>query len=242
MAELVVDYLEGPPHPDPLFSYGGVYRASSEADQHFADAEPPTHDAWRHEGLSGESRSIVQKARDFVLRRLNERFKVDPAGPVEAEVGLGMASRRLSGLVAGVKSTGPDPVGVPGSGSGSGEGGGGGAGKNSPAARLVEGPWISAWGDGVAIIGRVAVYRPDEIGSLRGHIDVVLDGGGRESSAPAGALAPQIIGWVPVDRPADLRPGAELTSLEVGEFLMVAEMRDDVVTRLRLEIEGPGDG
>jgi hypothetical protein len=237
MAELVVDYLEGPPHPDPLFSYGGVYRASGEADQHFADAEPPTHDAWRHEGLSGESRSIVQKARDYVLRRLNEKFKVDPAAPVEAEVGLGMASRRLSGLVAGVHSTGPDPVGEHGGDSGTGSAGGGGAGKNSAAARLVEGPWIAPWGDGVAILGRVSVYRADEVRLIRARIDIVLDGGGRESSAPAGVLPPQVIGWAPVDRPAELKPGAELRSPENGEFLVVAELHDDVVTRLRLEIE-----
>ncbi len=44
--DLVVNYRPGEPMSNELLQYGGVFRADSDADLHFAEAEPPTHDDW----------------------------------------------------------------------------------------------------------------------------------------------------------------------------------------------------
>lgn len=58
--ELVVDYLEGPPPPEGGTEWAGVFRADDDQDQHFAPAEPPTHDSWNPDLLpKGPGRTIV---------------------------------------------------------------------------------------------------------------------------------------------------------------------------------------
>jgi hypothetical protein len=78
VAELVVDYLPGPPHSDPRLAYAGVFKASEDADALFASAEPPTHDDWIAKGLSGTARGVVQGARTFMQKQLDERLGLGP--------------------------------------------------------------------------------------------------------------------------------------------------------------------
>lgn len=69
-ADLVVEYVAGDAPPNELLQYGAVFRASAEANQYFAEAEPPTHDAWVLEGLTGTSRGVLILARKFVREKL----------------------------------------------------------------------------------------------------------------------------------------------------------------------------
>jgi hypothetical protein len=100
--ELVVDYLAGPEHVDPLFGYAGVFRASKDADTYFAGAEPPTHDDWVEKGLSGTARGVVQGSRRFIHKQL-EPFTTRPstADGSATDLGLGPLALRLSGIVPG---------------------------------------------------------------------------------------------------------------------------------------------
>jgi hypothetical protein len=70
-ADLVVTYKPGEPMSNELLQYGGVFRASSQADPQFAEAEPPTHDDWVSKGLTGTSRGVVQLALRFISEKLN---------------------------------------------------------------------------------------------------------------------------------------------------------------------------
>ena len=76
--ELVVDYHVGEEHPDPRFGYAGVFLASREADDVFGRAEPPTHDAWVLEGLTGTDYGVVSQLKAFLRNRIQE--EVQPKG------------------------------------------------------------------------------------------------------------------------------------------------------------------
>ena len=179
---------------------------------------------------------VVRRARDYVQRVLRERFAVALASTPGSEAGLGNASRRLSGLVAGVSSTAPDPS--PGAGGdGGGAGGTSGGGGVAPAASLVGAPFIGSFGDSVAVFARVAIHDAARIAHLSASIDVVVEGGGREVARPAGAQVPSILGWSPVDAPNSVIDGAKLLEPSNGDWLIVAELHDDVVTRFRLTVE-----
>ncbi|MFD0740785.1 hypothetical protein ACFQ1L_01510 [Phytohabitans flavus] len=101
MAELVADYLECTPHPDPLFGYAGVFKASREADHYFAGAEPPTHDDWVEKGLTGTARGVVWGARRSITKQIQEIVTPRPIAGGAGTAGLGEIARRLSGLIPG---------------------------------------------------------------------------------------------------------------------------------------------
>src|SRR5690606_15022491 len=107
-AELIVAYREGPVHPDPMLQYGGVFRSDRDVDNHFADAEPPTHDDWVAAQLDGEGRSIVRVA----LRRIDERMRAIAAGTDQkpsshyTQVPLGALSSEFATLISSVAGTG----------------------------------------------------------------------------------------------------------------------------------------
>lgn len=228
-AGLVVDYLPGPPSPDPLFCYAGVFEASAEADPFFSAAEPPTHDAWNPEGLERNSRLVVNGAREFIRKSLSRRFGslAQPANTSSTD-GLGRASQRLSRLVSDVTGTGAavasrsDPRERSGST------------PVIPKAVITGEPWISELGDGIAVFVRVFV--PASSNGTHGHLDVVLGGGGRETSAPLGAFVPSIKGWLRTDDPAIWVEGATLEpSNQDADWLLVGDFDDGIVTRFRVD-------
>ncbi len=101
-AELVVCYHAGPKPPAEQVSYAGVFRVDPELDSVFADAEPPTHDAWRWQSLEGPARTLVRQT----FTKLKERMDIlvgvnDGVRGGSAEVPLGAASRTFASLVAG---------------------------------------------------------------------------------------------------------------------------------------------
>ena len=73
--ELVVDYLAGPPPVEGGTEWAGVFRVRSENDEHFALAEPPTHDSWRPELLpKGQGRTIVKVGLREIRQALDSRW------------------------------------------------------------------------------------------------------------------------------------------------------------------------
>ncbi|WP_432564793.1 hypothetical protein [Kineococcus sp. SYSU DK003] len=99
-ADLVVDYLEGESASDEMIQYGAVFKASGEADPYFAEAEPPTHDSWVTNGLSGTALGVVRLANSFIRDELRSRvLSSRPTRPV-GDVPLAGLATRLSGLLA----------------------------------------------------------------------------------------------------------------------------------------------
>src|SRR3954451_19630927 len=99
--ELVVRYHEGPTTPSLHSVYAGVFRADDELDEVYAASEPPTHDNWVHEQLTGHARTFVR----VTCTRLREQlaaFRAAVAGAVSttSTAALGAASSFLGGLVA----------------------------------------------------------------------------------------------------------------------------------------------
>lgn len=116
-ADLVVDYQAGDAPGDEAIQYGAVFRASKEADPHFANAEPPTHDDWVVTGLRGTARGVVVLANGFVKDQLKDRRGDEGPRPA-GEAPLAALAGRLSGLMTGEGDmaenstpTGPPPGG-----------------------------------------------------------------------------------------------------------------------------------
>ncbi|SDF83121.1 hypothetical protein [Pseudonocardia oroxyli] len=99
--ELVVCYLEGPETGSVNRAYAGVFRAVDELDDVFAASEPPTHDQWVSQQLSGHDRTFVNVTLKRIKERLS-RFRGSAATTVRPESGvaLGAASNFLGGIVA----------------------------------------------------------------------------------------------------------------------------------------------
>ncbi|GIF96589.1 hypothetical protein [Catellatospora citrea] len=218
VAELVVDYLIGPSHPDARFAYGGVFKASEDADALFASSEPPTHDDWVAKGLSGTARGVVQGARSFVQKQLDERLGHGPqAGGVGGQ-GLGQLASFLAGVVPGrifgqaaggteagdgerdgVAGGWTGEVDVSGAASaGSGPGGGTAAGaalRRGGRPRVTGTPMLQVHQGLAYLVATVKVPGADVARILSADVDVVVEGGGRESEAPLGAAVPEIMQW-----------------------------------------------
>ncbi len=230
-AELVVDYLPGPEHPDPVFSYGGVFRSSPESDEHFAAAEPPTHDDWVEAGLRGTNRGVVQNARHFIRRALEEKFGVAVSGQARGTSGLGVVAARLARLTPGISASGATrsssrPV------SAVGRRREGAPLKN---ARILEGPALQVFGDRPFVVMRVSIPGSASDRVWRAETSVVLDGGGRESASFIGARTPAVLEWRPIDggpsvggSAITLGPGAD------SEWWVYATYVEDAVVRVSI--------
>ncbi|WP_315093519.1 hypothetical protein [uncultured Cellulomonas sp.] len=252
-AELVVDYFEGPEHPDPLLGYAGVFLASHEADSDFAASEPPTHDDWVERGLVGRQRGVVRDSRAFIRSAVGA-YLPDSVGPGVALAGLGQFSAQLAGLsttsglgVGGVARVGPADPAVPGKAEGSGEGTASGATsrpasgrRQSRRASIIEGPAVRLQGDRPMVVAHVSV--PPAPGARRLTItpQVVLEGGGRESDPPSGASALQIVGWWQLDHDVWASTGSSLTvapSTSERVFGFAMHYAPDVTVRFDLASE-----
>ncbi|TYB58919.1 hypothetical protein FXF51_35940 [Nonomuraea sp. PA05] len=211
VAELVVDYLPGPPHPDSRLAYAGVFKASEDADALFASAEPPTHDDWISKGLTGTARGVVQGARTFILKQLDERLGLGPQTGGSGGHGLGQLSALLAGIVparmnpCSEKGEADNSVGGGGqpgaSFTSSGTWGGGGGNGGSPAPRrggkprLHGSPVLQVHEGKPYLVAAVEVPAADASRVLSADVEVVVEGGGRESEPPLGAAVPQITQW-----------------------------------------------
>jgi hypothetical protein len=105
-AGLVVAYIDGPPIPDDDQQYGAVFRSSRAADEAFAAAEPPTHDAWITHGLSDGDNSTVQAALRSIRTRLADLADTTrDHGTLTTQPPLGQLSQRFADLVSPTADT-----------------------------------------------------------------------------------------------------------------------------------------
>ena len=206
--ELVVDYFPGPDHSDPLLEYGAVYRASEEADEYFAEAEPPTHHDWVTIGLVGTAKGVVTGARRFIadqLTRISEPPEAAPSGGTTAPLGA-LSSALASALPSAIGdgAGGRSPVGGTGSG-----------GRQGGSTKLVElrgDPRLLVRDSELVVVQDVSFQPAEELIVARASAAVGVEGAS-ERLAPDGAPVPTIQGWEheSQDGTAERRPGAELT-------------------------------
>lgn len=232
--ELVVDYLESSVEIDPGFCFGAVFRATREADQHFANAEPPTHDSWVEQGLARNDLLVVRGARHWVAARLRALYEKTPIAS-ESVQGLGALAARLASLVPTVASIGatPTPV-VPRSGN-TAHGGSSRSGGAYPSSQIVGNPSVLFKEGRPAVYGVVEVAHREGDYTLRGEIRVVLEGGTRESEPPAGEGVPSILGWETLDgRQLSSTSELKIEKSTPETVFLVGSFVSDVVVRLLL--------
>jgi hypothetical protein len=242
--ELIVDYVEGPAHGDPLLGYAGVFKVSDEADEYFAAAEPPTHDGWVEQGLQGAAKGTVQGARRFIARAMEAQAGHVTAGSTGQDVPLGKAASRLANLLPAVAvaafASGYSDSKAVGTGQRSAE-----AGNSGPRAgrqrrpQILQGPSLHMFDDQPVVIARVFVP-PGPAGSfVRGVVSVVLEGGASEKEPPAGAVVPKILQWVSVEGNATVRSDTVMRDPDDGrEWWLYVSHTQDAVVRVGLVEEG----
>ncbi|WP_426564275.1 hypothetical protein ACPPVT_00090 [Angustibacter sp. McL0619] len=260
-AELVVDYLEGHEHPDPLLGYVGVFVGSRDADPDFAASEPPTHDDWVERGLTGRARGVVRGSKQFIRNAIAAQLP-QPTGAGSQLAGLGRFASQLAGLasvsglgVGGVgridgsvaMSTHDTDAAAAGTGlEGTAPGGASDAAGTAPKRRraerpsIIHGPVVELHGGEPMVVAHIklpAASTPRRL-SLTPH--VVLEGGGRESEPPAGLGAPDVVGWWPLNGSAWLANGPNVTvaPAATADVLGVAvRYTADVTIRFELDSE-----
>lgn len=243
--DLVVGYYQGQAKPHPEVGYAGVFKVDSGLDSVFSRAEPPTHDAWVDAQLTGHEATFVRVAR----RKLVERCAAI-AGPrhvpraVESTP-VGAVSLRLGFLVAGVGNGAPlegdglappisSTAGQPGdtvrhAGTGAtGPSEGSGRAGRTRRPQLIDRPRFELIGGRWLLVQRVRTTSP---GRLRGIIGV-LTGEGAETSAPAAAPQPAVVGWRRED--GTMMPGAEL-DVDVEELELLVQPVEDAALELGVE-------
>lgn len=255
VAELVVDYLPGPPHSDPRLAYGGVFKASEDADALFASAEPPTHDDWISKGLTGTARGVVQGARTFVQKQLDERLGLGPQTGGAGGQGLGQLSALLAGIVPARLSGGPmngesddggsgagGAGGIGTNGGGSSGGGWGGVGGSGGGAsprrggrpRLHGSPRLQVHEGKPYLVATVKVPAANVARVLSADVEVVVEGGGRESEPPLGAAVPQIMQWQSAAGDVERGRTVPIPAGEESDWYVYATHVPDAVVRFRV--------
>lgn len=206
--ELVVQYFEGPITSSVHSVYAGVFRADDDLDDVYAASEPPTHDNWVYEQLSGPARTFVRVTFTRLREQLSVfRAPVQTAVPTRSRTALGAASNYLGGLVAaafadtGDSAPGPiarRPRGAtavpndPPNGSGAGADRRSGSTGRTRVSTLVE-PHLEEL-EGTLVV--VARYGIDAVGPVRlGARLAVSTWEGREDDPPAGAERPSVRHW-----------------------------------------------
>lgn len=209
--ELVVRYHEGRETGSVNQVYAGVFRADDDMDEFYAAAEPPTHDNWVPDQLTGHARTFIRTT----FARLREQLSIfrGPALTATGSTGgvaLGAAANFLGGLVAAAFAE-PDPRDPTGGtaragggrssdGGGAGSGGQGGAGgrtgsRDDDRVRVtpLSDPRVEDREGTVLVVQRFAVTGPGMV-KLQARLSVAT-WDGREEEAPAGADRPRVHSW-----------------------------------------------
>ncbi len=101
-AELVVKYLPGPPLVSPQIEYAGVFLVDEDVDQAFAKAEPPTHDDWNSQSLTGQEKTVVNVALNNIKRALDNFATPLPTSSKSSVLSpLGTFADQLGSLLIG---------------------------------------------------------------------------------------------------------------------------------------------
>lgn len=207
--ELVVRYLPEIETGSPNRAYAGVFRAMDELDDVYAAAEPPTHDHWVHEQLSGHDKTFIRTT----FKRIKEQligYRKTVTAQVQADGGiaLGAASTFLGGIVAAAFAR-PDassddssrPVRGRGSeadgGSDTGDGGGlrpSSGSRDRVRVRELTVPRIGERDGRVVLVQRFSVTGPGPV-RLQARLSVGLGQRATENEAPVGAARPEVVAW-----------------------------------------------
>lgn len=187
-AELVVKYVEGPVPIEEMLQYGAVFRASADADEHFAKSEPPTHDDWISRGLEPVARRIVHGTLVRVGKKLAALAPLGEGADADHSAALGALSGRLAPLIPTI--------------------GGGGAASHQrrpgregsqprlrPRARLVDEPAFRLTPSGPRIVATVEVDPWAQALDVTLVAQVLVEGGSPEGDAPDGGSRPEVLGW-----------------------------------------------
>lgn len=226
-ADLVVDYTAGDPHPDESLQYGAVFKASSDADEYFAEAEPPTHDDWVTNGLQGTALGVVRLANSSIRYGLRVS-PVEPTKLVSTDASLAPLAGRLSGLLAPVA----------GDGAGTRQNGRARSGKRTRVdgrPRIISGPLLEVRDGSPVIVASVEFPRWANNKSVRAHPIVVIDGG--VETHPT-LEPPEILCWV-CPKTCESRAGEEILVRRSDERIWEVVVRppQDAVIRLAITTE-----
>ncbi len=238
--ELIVDYLAGDPMPTSNVGYVGAFVASENTDEYFAQAEPPTHDAWEIGTLVAPGKGIVQRARLWILEQCKLQVEARAGSRSKAVEGLGRLSSSLGALVQNATGTRAS-IDDRGHRSSTETGGSG-----SRSSRRVEPDTDShvVVDAGVAYVECSVIVAPRETFdfALQAEIAVILAGGRREKpgDAPTRTATPTILFWYAGDDTAMRVEGnyVKPEDLRVGKWTVRATAIDDVAVRLSVsEVE-----
>lgn len=196
-AELVVDYLEGDPLATPEFGYVGIFRATDNADQYFAQSEPPTHDSWQTGALNGDALGVVRQAKQFINQECRRLAEARSGARVKVVEGLGRLSSSLGALInkaTGTRATLNTGASSPGTSSAS----------RRPPHRtfsISQESRVVLVDDEPCVETRVAILPGVETVTLDATASVVLPHGKLEKKGeePAGAQEASVTGWYPLD-------------------------------------------
>jgi hypothetical protein len=222
---LVVNYRQGPPIPDRQVWYTGVFLADESVDPIFAQAEPPTHDAWNLSKLEGDERGIVRRALDDISSHMRAHATPAPDPGITADQesgGLAAMSRTLGSLLAP----------APGGGAGPEHGQGPGPRGPAPITMLGRPTWSTEGGRHV-LVQRFRTPTARSV-TVRSALKVVVWGGG--GRAADGDPIPETLGWRSPD--GDLISGGTvtITSAQAGEWELLVIPVPDTATDIQVKL------
>ncbi|MEU4244879.1 hypothetical protein [Actinoplanes sp. NPDC026619] len=237
-AGLVVTYLEGPALPSDDQQYGAVFRSSRDADESFAAAEPPTHDAWVTHGLAELDRRTVETAVRGIRTRLADIAAVasDGTNSVATQPPLGHLAQRLGHLVAPTAVSQPDG-GRPGVNTSDGDGAGR---RRRSTASFIQPPLLTIVDGEPLIVTTVEVGDSVETLWLTAEAVVALDVG-NEAEPPTGAASPQVIEM----RSADVHlPGGRVRvrPSDPRRWTILVRPVADAATQVSVHVDRVADG
>ena len=230
--ELVVDYFPGPLPEHPDLGYAGVFKSSIAADAIFARSEPPTHDDWVDQGLTGSSLGVVRNSRSFIKSQLSERLSGAADGSHEQLSGLGSLSNSLASIIPSTPGLGAGPVGH-----GRNNANGSGRRGGRKRVRIIDAPSVRIISGTPYVVGRIHVPGSQTPTEIQAIPFVAIDGGSPEGEPPLGGDVPKVIGWV-MENDSERISGAELTvppGSETNWFLYL-EFVSDVAVGLELKV------
>ncbi|WP_435581334.1 hypothetical protein [Amycolatopsis thermoflava] len=231
---LVVRYLPGPVALDEMMHYGAVFLANRELDPIFASAEPPTHDDWVSDSLSGRNAMLLVR---FTIRKLEELLQeaagLDGKTTVRggSQPPLGALSSKLGALIPTATGSGADGQRA------SGGGGGGTGGVGGRQARIIDGPKLVRDGEDARILATIEIAESRKTVHVKIRPLVALDSGS-ETDPPAGADSPEVLGLYNEER--DVVRSGDLLAVKPDDprrWVVVIRPAADAATRLRLEVE-----
>ena len=246
----VVGYVEGPALPLELEEYAGVFLASDAAEEAFARAEPPTHDAWTPDILEDRhERTYVRVAASRIKQAMQDFFGAPaPSRDGARTVPLGAFSDFLGGLVPAEHGTGArgGTMGSAGrsqareAGTGAvAEGRGGG---RLARIRIIEttGPHALSGVPVFTIRFEIDPHpRTSEL-AVRAAASVVLEEGSLEKEPPRGAQQPRVVLWNDhLGNDVGSSDRLVIPATAHGPWTVSVEMPTDAQVSVDLQLEAP---